>query len=600
VAHFAQKYQSYHSTAVKFAETMGRKSGLKVTVGGKMAYTDGRRINIPALPPGTVMTPWQATVMDGYLYHESGHIRKTDFTVWNTIDPEKEPILKKLHNLLEDVWMENSMIEDYPGTKDALDALAEQIDKDYEMEIFKIKEAKVKADPKLDIKTVQMEKTQGQRIAELLYKEVWEKHRGVKQPSVDGWLADYPELKPVSVLLDKELPKCFSTYDALQLARKVKDLLPPDTDYSAQTREGIGVVMAKLKKEDDQPGSSKKKEAMAALVTALKVRDGHDARSKELGKLLEGMGILNGQLEAEGTDPSDKKSQSPRQRMKAGTQILPPVSTEHDNIFRDSKPDIAQYDRVRSECAVQITATKKMLNIWLRAHTKKAVSKGLEEGDLDTEQLFQFKTSPRPAMFKLKRDQQMIDTAVVLMIDQSSSMNAELSRQAGILLAEAVNGVRKVKLAVMGFTTNNRHSRSPNGSAGLGRCIGLDITVFKDFQEDYNHARGKLGNIDTHGSTPLGDGYGFAMEALIPRKEVRRILWLISDGDPCVSVADYSHDEYALMTSVKKKCEAFGIETVGMYIGQGGNLRPYVKKYVQCPNASQLPKAVLEMVKEII
>ena len=78
------------------AGVLGRKYGVKVEIGGTDAYTDGTVIRLPSLPgdvPDTLLA-----MVRGYLDHEAGHVRDTDFLamkdaslsslekhVWNTM-----------------------------------------------------------------------------------------------------------------------------------------------------------------------------------------------------------------------------------------------------------------------------------------------------------------------------------------------------------------------------------------------------------------------------------------------------------------------------------------------------------------------------------
>jgi cobaltochelatase CobT len=101
------------------AAAYGRRFNIPVQVGGEQARTDGRIIQIPTIPE----TPDGKTLAFGYLAHEAGHIRFTDFDV----DRHTTPLGRCIENILEDVRIEQAMIQQYPGTRTTLDAVVETL-----------------------------------------------------------------------------------------------------------------------------------------------------------------------------------------------------------------------------------------------------------------------------------------------------------------------------------------------------------------------------------------------------------------------------------------------------------------------------------------
>ena len=93
------------------AAALGRKFGVEVGVGGNDACTDGKRIQIPNVPddPASRDLAW------GYLAHEAGHVRYTDFTVYEQAANEG-PLQAMLQNRIEDVRIELALGRPYPGT----------------------------------------------------------------------------------------------------------------------------------------------------------------------------------------------------------------------------------------------------------------------------------------------------------------------------------------------------------------------------------------------------------------------------------------------------------------------------------------------------
>lgn len=206
-------------------------------------------------------------------------------------------------------------------------------------------------------------------------------------------------------------------------------------------------------------------------------------------------------------------------------------------------------------------------------------------------------------LYKQKRERRFMDTALEVVLDLSSSMNRSILRRAAILLAEATSGIKGLSVQICGFRTNGMGSTGYSGpsiASGLGRWDGVDIPVFKAFGEPYFKCRGKIGAIMNLGKTPLGDGYGYAFEALLQRKERRRILWVVSDGEPRVPVQDHSHSEFKLMEQIQSKCKRSGIQTLGLGIGRHLKIREYFDVYEEVVGPDQLEAGVLKILKETL
>lgn len=95
------------------ASVLGDKYGVKVTIGGKDAFTNGKNINIPALPLDC--NTELLALARGFLDHEAAHIRHTDF---GAVQAAQLTLLQKhLWNTLEDRRVENALAALYPGCR---------------------------------------------------------------------------------------------------------------------------------------------------------------------------------------------------------------------------------------------------------------------------------------------------------------------------------------------------------------------------------------------------------------------------------------------------------------------------------------------------
>jgi len=86
---------------------LGRKRGVEVRIGGEQACTDGSTIWLPALPLDDAEA---AALGFGLLFHETNHLRYTDFAV-----TRGEGLVGALTNALEDIRIDGLGHREYPG-----------------------------------------------------------------------------------------------------------------------------------------------------------------------------------------------------------------------------------------------------------------------------------------------------------------------------------------------------------------------------------------------------------------------------------------------------------------------------------------------------
>jgi hypothetical protein len=107
---------------------------------GTRAYTNGRRIVLPKIKDLAEIRYATARALMGYAIHEVAHVRYTDFKAIERIfeDPtvvaafgtddkreivQRQKLIKKFENCIEDYRIEREMTREYPGTKSDLEAL---------------------------------------------------------------------------------------------------------------------------------------------------------------------------------------------------------------------------------------------------------------------------------------------------------------------------------------------------------------------------------------------------------------------------------------------------------------------------------------------
>lgn len=107
------------------ARAIGSNMGVRVEVDAGRARTDGKVIYLPALP---VSDPGVETLALGMTIHESGHIRYGDFTpAFFEAFNKLIPLARALHGAMEDARMELAVIRDYPGAKVRLEGMVAKL-----------------------------------------------------------------------------------------------------------------------------------------------------------------------------------------------------------------------------------------------------------------------------------------------------------------------------------------------------------------------------------------------------------------------------------------------------------------------------------------
>ncbi len=182
----------------------------------------------------------------------------------------------------------------------------------------------------------------------------------------------------------------------------------------------------------------------------------------------------------------------------------------------------------------------------------------LDEGQLDTRRLARVAVDPiQPLAFKRPQDIPFRDTIVTLLIDNSGSMRGdpiEIAAVAADVFGETLERCG-VAFEILGFTTaawkgGRCYERWQDAGrpARPGRLNEIQHIIYKSANESWRRARRNLAlmlvdnllkeNID-------GEALLWAHSRLLARPERRRILIVLSDGEPVdIATLDVNMDDY--------------------------------------------------------
>jgi len=220
--------------------------------------------------------------------------------------------------------------------------------------------------------------------------------------------------------------------------------------------------------------------------------------------------------------------------------------------------------RTRLFGLVQATRQKKM-------HSRKSGKK------IDERRLFKLAYND-PRIFTKKREQKDINTAILILLDKSSSMNkkgridiAKNAVLASAIALESLPGVVVATAAFPLFRTDN-----PNG-----------VYPLTNFGEQVRLNHKKFG-IGASGGTPLTEALWWSGAKILARPEPRKIILTVSDGEP--------HHGPRVVDTVKR-LEREGIEMLGLGIEHAG-ISTYFPVWSSIQKIQDLPAAIFKMLQE--
>lgn len=215
-------------------------------------------------------------------------------------------------------------------------------------------------------------------------------------------------------------------------------------------------------------------------------------------------------------------------------------------------------------------------------------------------------------VFTQKQEHKSKDTAVMLLVDNSGSMSGEKMRIAMLsayALARTLDRVN-IKCEVLGFTTggwgdvprnviNMMHEEARNSKINYDRDTPLVMPIYKTFDERLNTIvksriayalnaqNGLAGNID-------GECLRIAANRLHARPEKRKIMLVLSDGQPAGSHRAAPHLKRTVKDIIKE-----GIECIGIGIKTDA-VRKFYDNNVVLNDTNELPNEVMGQLKKIL
>ena len=622
------------------AIAFGESQGIKVTIGGDQAFARGQSINLPAMP--TACTDTLRTLAMGYLMHETGHIVETSIPVFGMCSTQLE---RELLNVIEDVRMEAARIATYPGARKTLADLAEHVDREggfgTEEQIragqhpaqciaywllTKLRKEALGQDVGQTalIYETQMHALVGDagmiRLGALL-DEVYQlsstsEALGLARRFV-GLLGDLSTEKPPEQPKSQGESASDDEQDATSESGGSDESSQSDDsqqDASASANDGASGESGQAGEPDQAHGSQQDANASG--------EGGHGAQDGAAGASSganQGVGdpaqdgdpsSATGAREAPGNGPAwhgengqEQPAQSEcsngpnrqalRQALEAQCGDFKPTDigeiaaeqlrqqatrevaseaaeTGHGPVFRQTL-DVVRPDRSEAQDFDNTMASSAQLRAKLASAMEAQVHKrdvlkvsGRRVDGGATHRLF---TDGR--IFKRERTLREVNTAVLVLMDVSGSMSTANriyeARKAALAISAGVHQIHGCKVAAAAFPA---------------------IVVLKEFDEQPRPVSGRF-TINPRGSTPMAEAMIWGATRLATRKEDRKMLMVVTDGDP--------NDDHSVRELIKLYAKS-AIEVIGVGI-QHPAVKSLFEKSIVVNSLDELPVAMFNLLK---
>ena len=546
------------------ARAVGRKLDVTVRIGGTNAYTDGKNIQLPALPldeDGDRL----ATLAFGYLEHEAAHVRYTDM---DNYKPDS-PVHQMFTNIFEDVRIEKALGGEYPGFAEDLRGLTEILVEKGEMG--------GDLDPNLPLAAKVGNHALLKCRHEVLGPDVLEEPAAQAEESFrDAVPADLADAVDAALAQVEDLE---STEEAANLARDVVKLIADEQQQQAQQAMPGGVCGA------PQPGGDAGEGEAGSGETGDDV-DGEQAGGNAGGSQAgddgedsqDGGDTGGGQADYAGDHEArkaaaemaealqelldDNGDSAPKTRCQAAADALKQEASDANQaaggygggggagVGEASEPlqvTTSGAAEIASVSAATVALRTRLRGLLaaerLAKRTVARRGKRLSRGRLVKA------LQGNPNIFVNKTRGVAVNTAVQILLDRSGSMHGEiaLARESALACALGLSEIQGVSVAAATFP---------------GDGAVREVTPLTAFGEPVRRTAGRYAAVNATGGTPMLEALLWGVDQLLVQPEPRLMCLVVTDGEPY----DRVNTE-----AVIQRCWAGGIEVMGIGMGRSAH-----------------------------
>jgi cobaltochelatase CobT len=603
------------------AKTLGDKLGVKVRIGGAQAYTNGKTIVIPVLPPDNDEA---SALAWGYIAHESAHVKFTDFGLDHGLNPVGFGIL----NAIEDARIEIALENVYPGVKRWLDDLYRNLA------------------PKIEVD----ENNHPARIFSVyVITRVMDKYLNrpmgnLPERATRALDAAFP--KPIVVRLKallSEVPNLGSTQEALALTKRILKMLQDeqkkeeqrqkqqqnqdpesgddssdaaesgdqgdseeqssggdssdaDDDADDQDESGSGGSDAG---EDEDDSDDQGESGSGGSDAGEDEDDSDDGDDTDSGNS-SGDDSSDAGNDGDDSDADDQSGGNGASRHRVVEETLDASEEDVEQGFHERAKEelengaeedavytsIPTIDQLNDGSANEKGVSGRMMEVRATSNRLRSRLQGLVQArkpkpftasrgrKVQTRKLARMATG-NTRVFQKQFEATQNDTAIHLLVDNSGSMGGSMAiaNSAALALSLALEPIKDVKTAVSYFPGRN----------------GTNVLNVLDFGDKVQPKSARFDRVHT-GGTPMAEALMHAAKSLAPRRETRKIVIALTDGGPDCG----SSTQYAV-----KMLRRAGVEVIG--IGIGCDLvQHYFPKWGVIHSVDELQQALFDLAENIL
>lgn len=298
--------------------------------------------------------------------------------------------------------------------------------------------------------------------------------------------------------------------------------------------------------------------------------------------------------------------------LEEGSSDLPqtdrPLTREYDVINYIEKGDLSKFRQMSAKVRKDSLYIRSKLMVFLRGEKKIRRRHRLEKGrQLSSRSVHEvvYKKKPRPFQSRIKKETE--NAVVSIVIDESGSMAGEKDRARYMLATFAVSLQQlRIPFEVIGFRSGRYITSQYEADYGktstpewrnFTRVYSTTFDVFRTFDEPLtDQSLSKLMQTTATGGTPLLAGYDFAARRIVERPEPRRIIIVITDGDPTTGGGTrYNSSDHTLICNKESKLlETLGIETLFVGYGLGARNIRHFDNHIYVPDLPSFSKCMNE------
>lgn len=498
------------------ASTLGRKHGIKIEFGPfNTAATNGSRI---VMPLASKANSW---LVRGYLDHELGHVRLTDFD----IIPE-EGFRRSLWNVLEDIRIESAMPLHYPGMATNYRILMRELARTspdfFVINEFADPDNKIVAYISLMLRVLYLRQAEqannainarevfittfGDALERDLFQVIM-KIGNAKDPQdvldmvdeIIALLESHVEMSPQDDHSDEDTAQ---KDDPDQSAGIGDDADNTGSDSGDNAQPEVG--------DEDNPGQA---------TDETQTRCSNHQDSPSLQELLQKALESPGEIPDLGDQLRLLAERNEYQSGHYGKFDIARAATEDELYTAGYEP----YPVTTSSVLVATLSSR--LRGLLQAMDLKQATPGASGNRLARNRLHRIKTGD-PRLFLKKTPQKMVRTAFHVLLDNSGSMNDfhrfRKARDVLLAMVKALGPISGVNLGVSIFPAFYPYYKTED----------VNIPVATVVRHHRNPASHILYPVAPNGGTPLGPSLRYVTSSMLGLTEPRKIIFIITDGDP--------------------------------------------------------------------